>query len=473
MRQDSKANNIIRDIVILTDFIVLNILFCLWFQYDRQGAQLSHSVSVFRPLFVANIGMVVAQYFYSTVIHEHRSTAEQVLRQITYLVLLQGATTLVASEVVAYLTGMASPAFSFTAYFTLMLYAGILVTRYAERWFVKRYRRTGGNIRRVVFVGADLSILPIYEFLVGDPSTGYRVSGYYADAPMQDCPPGLRHRGTLADLDVKLELRDGEHAADELYCCLPVTDTDRIRRIMRYCDNNVVHFYYIPAISRNFGHMLKPENVGGMTVFTNCDDPLMVPANRFIKRSFDIAVSLAVLLCLAPFMPFIALCIKLQSPGPVFFRQARTGMNGKQFYCYKFRSMHVNKDADRIQCTEHDPRKFAFGNFMRKANIDELPQFFNVLRGDMSIVGPRPHMLYNTEVYRPLIDKYMVRHFVKPGITGWAQVTGFRGETRELWQMEGRVKRDIWYIENWSVWLDIRIILRTAIQVFVHDKNAY
>lgn len=391
MRQDSKANNIIRDIVILTDFIVLNILFCLWFQYDRQGAQLSHSVSVFRPLFVANIGMVVSQYFYSTVIHEHRSTAEQVLRQITYLVLLQGATTLVASEVVAYLTGMASPAFSFTAYFTLMLYAGILVTRYAERWFVKRYRRTGGNIRRVVFVGADLSILPIYEFLVGDPSTGYRVSGYYADAPMQDCPQGLRHRGTLADLDVKLELRDGEHAADELYCCLPVTDTDRIRRIMRYCDNNVVHFYYIPAISRNFGHMLKPENVGGMTVFTNCDDP----------------------------------------------------------------------------------RKFAFGNFMRKANIDELPQFFNVLRGDMSIVGPRPHMLYHTEVYRPLIDKYMVRHFVKPGITGWAQVTGFRGETRELWQMEGRVKRDIWYIENWSVWLDIRIILRTAIQVFVHDKNAY
>ena len=219
--------------------------------------------------------------------------------------------------------------------------------------------------------------------------------------------------------------------------------------------------------------MLKPENVGGMTVFTNCDDPLMVPANRFIKRSFDIAVSLAVLLCLAPFMPFIALCIKLQRPGPVFFRQARTGMNGKQFYCYKFRSMHVNKDADRIQCTEHDPRKFAFGNFMRKANIDELPQFFNVLRGDMSIVGPRPHMLYHTEVYRPLIDKYMVRHFVKPGITGWAQVTGFRGETRELWQMEGRVKRDIWYIENWSVWLDIRIILRTAIQVFVHDKNAY
>lgn len=195
MRQDSKANNIIRDIVILTDFIVLNILFCLWFQYDRQGAQLSHSVSVFRPLFVANIGMVVSQYFYSTVIHEHRSTADQVLRQITYLVLLQGATTLVASEVVAYLTGMASPAFSFTAYFTLMLYAGILVTRYAERWFVKRYRRTGGNIRRVVFVGADLSILPIYEFLVGDRR---RATACRATTPMPPCRTARRDCATAA-----------------------------------------------------------------------------------------------------------------------------------------------------------------------------------------------------------------------------------------------------------------------------------
>ncbi|MDE6354494.1 MAG: sugar transferase, partial [Prevotella sp.] len=174
-----------------------------------------------------------------------------------------------------------------------------------------------------------------------------------------------------------------------------------------------------------------------------------------------------------PFIPIIALIIKLQSPGPIFFKQSRTGMNGREFQCYKFRSMHVNKDADLVQATENDPRKFAFGNFMRKANVDELPQFFNVLKGDMSIVGPRPHMLHHTEVYRDLIDKYMVRHFVKPGITGWAQVTGYRGETKELWQMEGRVQRDIWYIENWSIWLDLRIIGKTALQIFIHDKNAY
>lgn len=171
--------------------------------------------------------------------------------------------------------------------------------------------------------------------------------------------------------------------------------------------------------------------------------------------------------------PIIAMCIKLQSLGPVLFKQQRVGQNGQTFNCLKFRSMHVNADSDKQQATKDDPRKFAFGNFVRKTNIDELPQFFNVLKGNMSIVGPRPHMLYHTDVYRDLIDKYMVRHFSKPGITGWAQITGFRGETKELWQMEERIKRDIWYIEHWSFWLDIKIIMKTAIGFMIPDKQAY
>jgi putative colanic acid biosynthesis UDP-glucose lipid carrier transferase len=135
--------------------------------------------------------------------------------------------------------------------------------------------------------------------------------------------------------------------------------------------------------------------------------------------------------------------------------------------------MHVNADADRVQATKHDPRKFPFGEFMRKTNLDELPQFLNVLKGDMSIVGPRPHMIFHTEKYSALIGKYMVRHFSKPGITGYAQVTGFRGETEELWQMEGRIQKDIWYIENWSMWLDIKIIFKTALTIIFPDKAAY
>lgn len=193
----------------------------------------------------------------------------------------------------------------------------------------------------------------------------------------------------------------------------------------------------------------------------------------FIKRIFDVVFSSIVCLVLLPFIPIIAIIIKLQSPGPIFFSQERTGFNGKTFKCIKFRSMHVNNGSDTVQATKNDPRKFPFGNFMRKSNVDELPQFFNVLRGDMSIVGPRPHMLYHTKIYSDLIDKYMVRHFSKPGITGYAQVTGFRGETKELWQMEERVKRDIWYIENWSFWLDIKIIFQTAVSIIKKDKNAY
>ena len=171
--------------------------------------------------------------------------------------------------------------------------------------------------------------------------------------------------------------------------------------------------------------------------------------------------------------PIVWILIKIQSPGPIFFKQKRTGLDGKDFYLYKFRSMHVNKDSDKVQATKDDPRKYPFGNFMRKTNLDEVPQIFNILKGDMSVVGPRPHMLAHTAQYSQLIDKYMVRHFVKPGVTGWAQVMGFRGETKELWEMEERVKRDIWYMEHWSIWLDIRIVWMTMKTFFVHDKKAY
>jgi putative colanic acid biosynthesis UDP-glucose lipid carrier transferase len=187
----------------------------------------------------------------------------------------------------------------------------------------------------------------------------------------------------------------------------------------------------------------------------------------------DIVVAVVFLVLSSVLFPFIWLMIKLQSPGPILFRQQRTGLDGKAFTMLKFRSMHVNKESDTLQATKDDPRKYPFGDYMRRTNIDEVPQFWNVLWGDMSIVGPRPHMLKHTEMYSKLIDKYMVRHFVRPGMTGWAQVTGYRGETKELWQMEGRVKRDIWYMEHWSIWLDLRIIWMTAKQIFVRDQKAY
>ena len=204
------------------------------------------------------------------------------------------------------------------------------------------------------------------------------------------------------------------------------------------------------------------------------DNPLDSLTNRIIKRAFDFVVSAIFMI---PFWlliyPIVAALTHRLQPGPVFFKQKRNGLNGKEFVCYKFRSMKVNDDADRLQATENDPRKTKFGDFLRRSSIDELPQFINVLKGEMSIVGPRPHMVMHTEQYSKLIDKYMVRHWVLPGITGWAQVNGARGETKELWQMEDRVKKDVWYVENWSFSLDIKIIFKTIWNVIRKDKQAF
>ena len=192
-----------------------------------------------------------------------------------------------------------------------------------------------------------------------------------------------------------------------------------------------------------------------------------------MKRIFDLVFALSYLtvFCWIYLLTFII--IKIVSPGPAFYKARRVGLLGKIFDCYKFRSMKVNEEADSKQATANDPRKTRFGDFLRRSNLDELPQFINVFKGDMSIVGPRPHMLAHTETYARLIDKYMVRHFIKPGVTGWAQTHGFRGETKELSQMEGRVKADIWYMEHWTILLDLYIIYKTIANVIMGEKNAY
>ena len=213
--------------------------------------------------------------------------------------------------------------------------------------------------------------------------------------------------------------------------------------------------------------------VGHIPVLSILHNPLSYTFNRMLKRSFDIAVS-GLFLCVYPliYIP-VAFAIRMSSPGPVYFRQERTGYLGRPFKCLKFRTMRLNDGSNSIQATKDDPRKTRIGDFLRRTSIDELPQFINVFRGDMSIVGPRPHMLAHTEQYAELIDRYMLRHAVKPGITGWAQVNGFRGPTDELWKMERRVECDVWYIENWSLLLDLKIMVRTFINVFHTDENAF
>jgi len=347
----------------------------------------------------------------------------------------------------------------------LVMLVSIILLRFVERWLVKKLRQSGYNTRSVTLVGEDKELLCLYYKLKSNPTYGYRVRNIYGDIE------GLTPDGSIRDFEAHLSRPEDLQLGDEVYLCVPRKERELIEQTVRLCDHQMSKFYYLPPAEEKLN--LQPiliDDIGVMTTYTS---PLEEPLNRLLKRLFDIVFSILCLMPTALLLPFIVLAIKRQSPGPVFFRQLRTGLDGHDFYCYKFRSMHVNADADRLQATKDDPRKFPFGDFMRKTNIDELPQFWNVLVGDMSIVGPRPHMLAHTEQYDKLIDRYMVRHFVKPGITGWAQVTGFRGETRELWQMEGRVERDIWYIQHWSLWLDLRIIWMTVKTIFKRDEKAY
>ena len=203
-------------------------------------------------------------------------------------------------------------------------------------------------------------------------------------------------------------------------------------------------------------------------------EPLQLVYNRVLKRIFDIIFSSVVLISVFPVIYIIfGVIIKLTSRGSIVFKQKRTGLQGEEFTCYKFRTMYVNDKSDSLTTQQVDPRITPIGKFMRRTSIDELPQFFNVLIGNMSVVGPRPHMIKQTSLYNGLIDKFMIRHIVKPGITGWAQISGYRGETKTIKQMEGRFRRDVWYIENWSFMLDIKIIVVTTLQLLRGDKNVY
>ena len=244
--------------------------------------------------------------------------------------------------------------------------------------------------------------------------------------------------------------------------------------MINYCENNLVHFYSVPDVHNYLQNQMYLNMVGTVPYLSLRQEPLNQLGNKVLKRGFDIVFSLVFLCTLFPIIyVVVAIVTWCTMPGPVFFKQKRNGLNDKEFCCYKFRSMKVNSDADRMQATKGDARVTRWGSILRKTNLDETPQFVNVLLGDMSIVGPRPHMLKHTEEYSQLINKYMVRHFVKPGITGWSQVSGFRGETKQLSDMENRIKNDIWYIEHWSFGLDVYIIYKTVANIVHGEKNAY
>ena len=254
-----------------------------------------------------------------------------------------------------------------------------------------------------------------------------------------------------------------ENNIDEIYASIGELSNKQINKLIDFADNNLKELKFIPDNKEVYAKKLKYEYYDYIPIISLRDIPLQVPVNKFIKRLYDVLFSAVVIIFLLSWLtPLLAILIKLEGKGPVFFKQSRNGFNYLEFDCYKFRSMKPNDNAHLFQASKGDTRITKVGSFMRKTSIDELPQFFNVLFGDMSVVGPRPHMVSHTNMYAESVDKFMVRHFVKPGITGYAQVSGFRGEIETDKDIINRVKYDIFYIENWSLLLDIKITVQTA-----------
>jgi putative colanic acid biosynthesis UDP-glucose lipid carrier transferase len=335
---------------------------------------------------------------------------------------------------------------------------------------LRKARRMGLNYRRVVIVGSGKTAHSIIRELKNDPGFGYRLMGIFDDNTKTIVDNFYANFwGTFDDLESFVRT----NKIDLIYYTKDATEDTRFTEVMTLADELGVEFVYVPPFNSKFSGQFEQTQVGAIPCMQHTFTPLTRGVNPYLKRLFDLMVSVPFLI-VSPiiFIP-IAIAIKCSSPGPVFFKQKRTGIHGTEFYCYKFRSMKVNANADKVQATENDPRKTKVGDFLRRTSLDELPQFFNVFIGNMSVVGPRPHMVNHTEEYMNLINNYMIRHAVKPGITGWAQVNGYRGGTQHLWQMEKRVEYDVWYISNWNIFLDIKIVLKTIFNAFKGEENAY
>ncbi|KAB7528672.1 undecaprenyl-phosphate glucose phosphotransferase [Flagellimonas olearia] len=346
-------------------------------------------------------------------------------------------------------------------YFIIVLFI-VSVIKLLGYVLLMEYRdRVKGNLRNVVIVGKNKKTDQLRKVFNERTEFGYNF--------LKQFSPKSENFNIESCFDYVIDQN-----VDEIYCSVSELKNEELTKFINFADNNLKTLKFIPDNKNIFAKKLKFEYYDYIPVLSLRDIPLEHPINAFLKRSFDIVFSLMIILGLLSWLtPILAILITLESKGPVFFRQTRNGIDNREFYCYKFRSMAPNHNADNIQATKNDMRITKIGKFIRKTSIDELPQFYNVLFGTMSVVGPRPHMVKHTNEYATSVDKYMVRHFVKPGITGLAQIRGYRGEIETEADILNRIKFDIFYIENWSMFLDIKIIVQTIINAFKGEAKAY
>lgn len=334
----------------------------------------------------------------------------------------------------------------------------LLGKRVFLRLLLRRFRTKGYNLKHVVLVGGGSAAESYLKKVRAEKNLGFLVDGVVFAAPWG----GLTHLGGYDSLEKILD----ERKPDEVVLAIPSADNGRMPGLISICEKTGTKASIIPFYAAHLPSNPQVDNLDGLPLINLRRIPLDNLGNAFFKRAEDILGALVLIILTSPLMLLAAVGVGLSSPGPILFRQERVGRNKKPFHMYKFRSMRVNASETTGWSTDADSRKTRFGSFIRKFSIDEFPQFFNVLKGDMSLVGPRPEVPHYVEQFRENIPRYMVKHQVRPGITGWAQVCGFRGDT----SIEGRVEHDLYYIENWSLLFDVKILLMTVFRAVNREK---
>jgi putative colanic acid biosynthesis UDP-glucose lipid carrier transferase len=351
------------------------------------------------------------------------------------------------------------------AVFILATVLLISISKFVLFFLLRRYRTiTGSNFRNVVIIGYTPETIRLRKLFEARNDFGYHFFGFFSNKK-----DNVEIKGKLE----KLKSFVIENEIDEIYCSLKEVSSAELNKIIAFAEENKKTIKFIPDLKNVFSKNVHIDYYDSFPVFSLKKTVLNDPTIKVLKRLFDIVFSIIVIIGLLSWlMPLLAILIKLESKGPVFFRQGRPGIDENEFYCYKFRSMKINEMTE-TEASKNDPRVTRIGRLMRKTSIDEMPQFFNVLLGDMSVVGPRPHLWSQNLSYASKITKYPVRHCVKPGITGLAQVSGFRGEIQKERDMINRIKFDIFYIENWSLTLDLKIIYQTVVNMCKGEEKAY
>jgi putative colanic acid biosynthesis UDP-glucose lipid carrier transferase len=350
-----------------------------------------------------------------------------------------------------------------------IIISGITFFKFLSFYVLRSYRSRGNNYRKIVFIGLDSSTKKMTKLFNKKSNLGYRYLGFFSDKKSDK----KEKLGSFKDSFNFIG--DKANFVDEVYCSLTELNKEQLKEVIRFTNDKDIVVKMIPNSEEFYSKHQNVEYYGEtLKVLSVRKLPFDFVENHLVKRFFDIIFSLMVcLFVLSWLIPILWVLVRIESTGPLLFKQKREGLNGEQFLCYKFRSMKLNEVSDKVHTSKNDNRVTKIGGFLRKTSIDELPQFFNVLEGAMSVVGPRPHLKSLSQEYQKEVGDYLKRHFVKPGITGLAQVSGYRGEIKKRSDIKNRIRLDIFYIENWSFFLDIKIVLKTIFNVFKGEEKAY